>query len=305
MELRQLQHFLAVLDTGSFHGAAARVNLTQQAISRSIKKLEEELGVTLLERKARARHKVVATGPGRILMPRAQGMLAEASAFRTEVKDYIGTGRDVVHVGATPAEAGVLIPRACAAFAKSQPATRVQVIEHQGTKLFADVASGQYDLAICSEPKDDIDQFFATEKLVSNENIFVVRPSHPLAQRSKLKLAEMTDFAWVALGLFEHTMYEFIRIFSAAQLEHPFHAVETTSVELGMRSLKDNDYIAFLPHLLVHDELASESLCRLNVRKPAKVQWSSLMVSRACSPLNRTMTAFRDTVRDVARDFRN
>lgn len=303
MELRQLQHFLAVLETGSFHGAANKTSLTQQAISRSIKSLEAELGVTLLERKARTRHKVVATASGRFLIPRAQVMLAEVTAFQNEIKDYLGTGRNIVRVGATPAEARGLVPQVISAFARAHPETRVQVIVNQGTKVLEDVAAGVHDLAICSEPRGGMDHIYKAEKLIGNENIFVARKGHPLEGKKKLKLEDLVAYEWVSAGLFEHTFHEFIRIFNEAQMKHPFHALETTSPDLAFQRLKDNDYIALMPSLLARDDFVSGSLCRLKVSQHVSNTWSSMMVSRAHSPLNQMTAAFRDTARDVAQHF--
>ena len=303
MELRQLQHFLAVLETGSFHGAADQTRLTQQAISRSIKKLEQELGVTLLERKARTRHKVTATASGRILIPRAQVILAEAAAFQNEIKDYQGTGGNIVRVGATPAEARTLVPRIVAAFTDKYPETRVQVIIDQGQNVLENISSGVHDLAICSEPRSGITHGYKTEKIVKNQSVFVARSGHPLAKKSRLKLEDLAPFGWVSAGLFEHTIFEFIRIFNDAQLKHPFHALETTSTELAIKSIEDNDYVALMPNLLAHDSIMSGSLCRLKVGRHVSDTWSSIIVTRAQSTLNQSASTFRNTPRDVAKHF--
>lgn len=303
MELRQLQHFLAVLETGSFHGAADQTGLTQQAISRSIKKLEQELGVTVLERKARTRHKVTATASGRILIPRAQVMLAEAAAFQNEIKDYQGTGSNIVRVGATPAEARTLVPRIISAFTDKYPETRVQVIIDQGQKVLENISSGVHDLAICSEPRGGITHGYKAEKIVKNQSIFVARSGHPLAKKSRLKIEDLATFGWVSAGLFEHTIFEFIRIFNDAQLKHPFHALETTSTELAIKSIEDNDYVALMPTLLAHDSILSGSLCRLKMSRHVSDTWSSMMVSRAHSPLNQMTAAFRDTAREISLNF--
>ena len=77
-------------------------------------------------------------------------MLAEAAAFQSEIKDYQGTGGNIVRVGATPAEARTLVPRIISAFTDKYPETRVQVIIDQGQKVLGNISSGVHDLAICS-----------------------------------------------------------------------------------------------------------------------------------------------------------
>jgi DNA-binding transcriptional LysR family regulator len=79
MELRQIEHFLAVVRHGSFTAAAQEIHIVQSALSASVRKLEAELGVPLFERTTR---RVMLTEAGRALLPAAHRLLADALAAR-------------------------------------------------------------------------------------------------------------------------------------------------------------------------------------------------------------------------------
>jgi len=96
MELEQLVHFLAVAEHGSFTRAAKEVALSQPALSRSIAKLEDELGQPVFERQSR---QVVLTDAGRLLRPRARQVIDIVTRTKAEITD----GRTgTLRIGAIP-----------------------------------------------------------------------------------------------------------------------------------------------------------------------------------------------------------
>ena len=109
MELRQIQHFLAVVDLGNFHRAAEKVNLTQQAVSKSVRQLENQLGVRLLDRN---RQSVSPTPFGELLLPHARAVDSEIRQFMRSLNAQLGIDQDVVRIGATPTPIQELLPKA-------------------------------------------------------------------------------------------------------------------------------------------------------------------------------------------------
>jgi DNA-binding transcriptional LysR family regulator len=283
MEIRQLQHFLAVIETGNFHKAAARANITPQAISRSIQQLEKECGGRLLERKKGTRHGVGPTPFGLLLVPRAQKALTELRIFRDELENLMGTGWEMVRLGATPTATRSLLPDVIRSFRRHKPGVRVQVM-HQVTHIVLDqLASGLYDIAICDEPEEGLDSRFSAETIYTDRNIFVARKDHPWASEGRLGLDRLTSAEWAIVGPFCRMWNELRDMYSAAGLAPPRHGVESNSVDLCLQQLLHGDYLSYLPARLVVAELRSGKLIELPVRQPKPRSWPCLLVMRADS----------------------
>lgn len=301
MEIRQLQHFLAVIETGSFHKAAARVNVTPQAISRSIQQLEKECGGRLLERRKGSRHSIGPTTFGALLLPRANKALAELKGFRDELENLMGTGREMVRLGATPTATRCLLPGAIRNFRTRQPTVRVQVMCQVTHLVLEQLASGLYDIAICDEPEDKLDARFRATTLYTDHNIFVVRKHHPRAGEGRQELKSLVDAEWAIIGPFCRLWNELRDMYSAAALAPPRHSMESNSVELCIQQLLSGDYVSYLPAQLVSEELRSGSLVELPVRQPKPRSWSCLLVMRADSKPGPTAAAFIDTLHAAAK----
>jgi DNA-binding transcriptional LysR family regulator len=300
MEFRQLQHFLAVIETGSFHKAAARTNLSPQAISRSIQQLEKECGGRLLERKKGSRHGVGPTPFGLLLIPRAQKALTELRIFRDELENLMGTGREMLRLGATPTATRSLLPGAIRTFRARKPGVRVQVMRQVTHIVLDQLASGLYDIAICDEPEEGLDSRFSTETLYTDRNVFVVRKDHPWIGEGRLGLDRLAGAEWAIIGPFCRMWNELRDMCSAAGLAPPRHGVESNSVELCLQQLLNGDYLSYLPARLVVAELRSGQLVELPVQQPKPRTWPCLLVMRADSKPGPIAKSFFETLRAAA-----
>lgn len=301
MEFRQLQHFLAVVESGSFRRAAAQVNITPQAISRSIQQLEKECGGRLLERKKGARHSVGPSPFGLLLLPRARKALTELKVFRDELETLMGTGREMVRLGAAPTAVRSLLPAAIRTFRAKRPAVRVQVIRQVSHIALEQLGSGLYDIAICDEPEERLDARFSAEVLYTDRNIFVARKGHPWQNAGRLELKTLMDAEWAIIGPFCRLWNELRDIYAWASLAPPRHSTESNAVELCVKQLLNDDCVSFLPARLVNEELRSGRLVELQVRQPKPRSWSCLLVMRADSKPGPTAAAFIETVRSAAK----
>src|SRR5262245_26292445 len=99
MDIRSLRHCMAIARLGSFTKAAEQLHVAQPALSVSVKKLEEELNVSLFVRSAR---KVVPTVEGAILLKRAERIFAELDSAKREIEDSVDLRAGVVNIGMPP-----------------------------------------------------------------------------------------------------------------------------------------------------------------------------------------------------------
>ena len=149
MELRHLRYFIAVAEELHFRRAAERLHVAQPAVSEQIRKLEAELGVTLLNRTQRS---VALTASGAVLLEEARRVLRQADvaarAARSAREQELGRLRVGYLVDALPA----CIPQALAAFRDAAPGIEVLLESGPSLRLAADVRRGVLDLAIVCLP---------------------------------------------------------------------------------------------------------------------------------------------------------
>ena len=146
MELRRLRYFVAVARHGTFTRAAEELWLTQSALSQQIRRLEAELGVTLLRRTPRGAE---LTPAGEALLPRAEAMLAEEARARAILDRHAGAERGRVRVVAAPLDTPGL-PAALAAFHREHPGLQIALRQAPAAEIPSLVAGGSADVGIAS-----------------------------------------------------------------------------------------------------------------------------------------------------------
>jgi DNA-binding transcriptional LysR family regulator len=186
MELRQLHYFIAVAEALNFRKAAERLHITQPSVSRKVRQLEDELGVTLL---IRDRKQVQLTDAGRLVLHKAKALLAEAAELAQSVRrtDPGERGSLKVGVGIPLAQS---IRGLVTAFARRFPGVDVQYqdIVFPSMQNRA-LRKAEIDVGIFWPP---VDHTRLDSEPLFEERFWVVLPSsHPLAKRRKLRLKEL------------------------------------------------------------------------------------------------------------------
>jgi len=150
MEIRHLRHFEAVFRLGSFVRAAEDMGLTQSALSRSVKTLEDELGERLFDRTT---HEVSPTPVAEKLIRHAMDVLGAMSAFREEALAGGEGSEGLVRVGAGPYPAQPLLTSAIEQFAVQAPKARVAVSMGRSASLLDGLVQRDLDLVVCDVSK--------------------------------------------------------------------------------------------------------------------------------------------------------
>ena len=189
-DFADLEAFLAVLSTGSFHGAAGRLGLSQPAVTRRVQKLETALGARLFERGTRS---VRPTLAGKRLRERAEGMLNEARetarAMRGESAAHARARVRTVTLAAVPTAVPGLVAPAIRALLSAEPRARVRVIDRAANEVAEAVAGGEADLGLCSIPLLEPGATF--EPLADDPIDLALPEGHPLAGRGALSWADL------------------------------------------------------------------------------------------------------------------
>jgi DNA-binding transcriptional LysR family regulator len=184
LETRELAYFLAVAEELHFGRAAARLGIAQPSLSKTVRRLERRLGVTLFERTSRA---VALTEPGRVLSREARAALAavSAAALRTQ---RAGTRDPRLVLAMKPGGDAGLLPAILAAYEREPGVLPAEVVF--GANPSGLLREGQADAAILYAPPDALDGL-DTETLLTEVPVAVLPASHPLAQRASLHMADL------------------------------------------------------------------------------------------------------------------
>jgi DNA-binding transcriptional LysR family regulator len=184
LETRELAYFLAVAEELHFGRAAARLGIAQPALSKTIRQLERRLGVTLFERTSRA---VALTEAGRVLTREARVALdaVSAAALRTR---RAGIREPRLLLAMKAGGDGGLLPAILAAYEREPEVLPVEVVfDADSARLLRE---GRADAALLYAPPDDL-RGLDTETLLTEAPVAVLPTSHPLAQRSSLRMADL------------------------------------------------------------------------------------------------------------------
>ena len=193
MEIRQLQHFMAVAEEQHFTRAAHRVNIVQSALSSSVRALEDELGAKLFVRTTR---QVRLTAAGRLFRDKARVALDAVEDAREAVAALNGLKRGKLAIGTVQSLPAFLdLPSLLASFHVQHPGIEVRLFQGSASHLLDKVGSGRLDLAIlplCEPPSEIETKMIACEALV-----VVCAPSHPLAGRRDVPLSALGNDTFV------------------------------------------------------------------------------------------------------------
>ena len=132
MDLRTLRTFVEVVRQGGFSRAAKAVFLTQSTVSKAVKQLEIELGVTLLDRKG---HRTTLTADGDVVYRRALRILAEQEDLNTELNELRGLKLGTLRLGFPPVGSSELFAPVFAIYRSRYPGVDTRLVEYGGERL--------------------------------------------------------------------------------------------------------------------------------------------------------------------------
>lgn len=195
MRLHQLEYLVAVADDGSFTRAAERLRVAQPGVSAQVRKLERELGHTLLDRSGAP---VVPTPPGAEVIAAARRALDAVADVRAVADELSGLVRGRVRAGAVTSGPFLDVPEVLADFATTYPEVEV-TLSGAGTGTLLDgVREGLLDVALVGLAGDD-PPGLEVRSVGEETLVLAVPPGDPLVGRAEVELTEVADRAVVTL----------------------------------------------------------------------------------------------------------
>jgi DNA-binding transcriptional LysR family regulator len=186
MDVRNLNCLVEVVRRGGFSRAGAALHVTQPAVSKAVKALEEELGQQLLVRQGR---RVALTDAGRVVYERAQGILAALRSIEEDVGEVRAVRRGRVRFGVPPMVGTAFFPPVLHDFREAYPGVALELREEGARRVEALVRDGEIDVGATVLPTDAV--AFEVIPLMKDVLRAVVPPRSPLARRRSLALRDL------------------------------------------------------------------------------------------------------------------
>ena len=293
MRLRQIEDFLAVAESGGIRAAARKRGVSQPAITKSVRRLETDLGAQLVQRTP---HGVLLTSSGRAFFERVRVAYAELRRAEDEAAQgapSVGS----VEFGVGPVAGALIVPEAVAAFRKQFPDVHVRILE--GLKQLGPlVREGTLDFAVGARHHVKSDSALAFRPLFIHQLVVAARKGHPLRNARSLK--DLASAEWVNLVPPASAQSPLERTMAAAGMPLPGRAIQCESYHVLVALLTRTDMLGILTARLLGKTLAGDALEAIPVaeRLPA---YTTYLITRVGIPLSRPAAVMAKMVLQAAR----
>lgn len=195
MKLHQLQALVGAVEHGSIRAAARAMHLTQAALTKSLRQLEDDAGVPLVVRSSRG---VLLTEAGQRLHARAQLVTRQIALARDDLRQTLGQEDGEVRAALTPYLMLTVLGETFHWFRKRYPRVELRLMEGLLTRVLPALRDGSLDFAILATSGEVSTQEFAVTQLQVNPQVLAVREGHPLLKRCNA--AQLAALEWVLPG---------------------------------------------------------------------------------------------------------
>jgi DNA-binding transcriptional LysR family regulator len=275
LNVAELVTFTTIVKAGSLGRAADALNMSQPALSRTIKRLEQKLGVELFERHSKG---MQLTDIGKAFLPHARLLHAEAEQAIEEIQALRGAAKGTVRVGAVASIVSSLLPSAIERVLRQWPGLQFEVVEGVWDLLAAALSKHEIDLALGAEAPDTDDIVAIRDCCWEDTSHVIVAADHPLRRRRKLTLADTLAERWTILpaGTGPHQHLE--RVFAEQGLGMPNIVVRTRSITVLKSLVVDSGFLSWMAEPMFEPERRAGLIAALPIPGVRG---------------NRTLTAFR------------
>lgn len=249
LESKRLKHFLTVYELGSIGQAAEKLLLTQPALSKSIRLLEDSLGVRLFDRTTLG---VVPTVFGKALALHAKAIEAQVRHAEAQIANLRGLAAGQVSVGVGPSIATTLMPLATERLRGRQLDVELVVTEGLVDDLVPALRRGEIDIAVGSWPRTP-EPAFTSEVIATDQICVFAHKDHPLVGQ-RVGRAQLVEHSWVQPPASQRWRQLFDEQFFESGLPAPKPAVVTNSATYLKALLREQGYLSFVPGLLVPED---------------------------------------------------
>lgn len=261
MDARRLSYFTCILEEGSITAAANRLRLSQPALTKAIKMLEQELGVVLLDRSITG---ISPTSYGEALYGHAKAVLSELQRAQEEIAVLRGIAGERFRIGTLPTLTGSVVAKAVVEVRRRFPDLQIRIQENFSAMLLRALRRRELDLALVYSGNVEDDHNFESQIIFRDRLRVVAGRSHPLANQREIEVADLARYPWCSAVQGNWPLID--NIFKAAGIETSPPCVDPGGALPFLKTLViDGAYLTLLPHHAITAELERGELMELPV----------------------------------------
>ncbi|MGS0827620.1 LysR family transcriptional regulator [Shewanella sp. 0m-8] len=265
MELRHIKHFVALAEFKSFSVAADKLAITQPSLTRSIQKMEQNLGVQLFTRDSRH---VKLTFHGDLVLKHSDKILNGVHQLESDIKINSGKSTGKLVVGGGTLASSNILSEILSEFSRFSPSISVELRTRDVSELNDLLSRGELDLFVAETKVTGFDkrEDLNIINYCSSVGVFCCRPDHPLVREQNLYTPRLKDFP---IALPRATTHELESLFGDLfdSSRHAFSGLVRFELFHSIRQLLYNsDMISLLPKVIIDEELSAGRLVLLNVK---------------------------------------
>jgi DNA-binding transcriptional LysR family regulator len=300
LDLRQLNRFLAIVEHGSFSEAAKKLHITQQALSTSIARLEDAVGVSLFDRGRGGQ--TAPTVYGRTLIKHSRLLLLGEHRAIQELHDLRDASAGEITVGVGEVLAGQVVADAVNKVHSQRPDININLVEGYSDDMNERLLAGEVDFVAGSMRHDTaLSNELVHEHLFDLEDIIAVRKQHPLARQHALQLVDLVGYTWI-VPRFNPDEHQLIcENFIAHDLEPPKSFIRSDTLSVGMSLMISENYLLMTSPVLLGPQFGN-CLTFLDIELTTLVRSAGLTYRRhsLLSPAAQTLL---QQVRDASNEL--
>lgn len=261
-QLRDIEYFAAVAEHGHLGRAANALGLSQPALSKSLRRLEQSMQAKLVRR----------TSKGMALTPVGDALFSRVRRLRLSLEDVTREIADLTHghaghlrIGCAPVFATHLLPAACATLLKEAPRVTSKVAFLDTEIALPALRHGELDFYLAPFQTSRHDDLVA-EHLFDHDLVVYASASHRLARKRELRLSDLARERWAVASLNAPSPQRLRQAFLDAGLPPPEVAMESNSLPLRHRIVASSELLGFAPRSSVSEAARRSRLVVLPVR---------------------------------------
>jgi DNA-binding transcriptional LysR family regulator len=299
LNVRQMLDLLAVVEHGGVTAAAKTLNVSQPALTRSIRQLEENLDVELLAREGRG---VAPTRFGVSLAEHARTIEAELRHATRNLNELRTVEAGHLVIGASPIGLATLVGPTLSRLHDEMPGLTVEVRNDPFESQLEDLDNGEIDIVIGALWDGQIHKHLVEEVLFQNSLSVILRSDHPLTRKKDLGFSDLTDETWIIARGSAAIKQLVANEFRFEGSTPPVFTIETDSMLCVKALLLSSDFICANPAELFSTEIERGVLSVLPLRWHSGTRPIGFTL-REHGTITPALAALIDILRDVGRDF--
>jgi DNA-binding transcriptional LysR family regulator len=262
LNVQRLKILREVAARGSFSEAATALSYSQPAVSQAVATLEEEAGVTLIERDRRG---VRPTAAGAVLVDHADAILARLDTAEAEVAAIAGVRGGRLRIASFPTAGATLMPLAVSTFRAAHPGVDLSLAEGEPEAIAPRLRAGEFDLVLLFEfpgTGENLRAGMRRADLLEDPMALALPQGHPLAAKEQIQVADLETEGWVQTSASSPCARHVVRTCHAAGFE-PEVSFESDDYQVVQGLVAAGVGVALIPRLaltMVRDDIVIREL---------------------------------------------